>query len=141
MSDAADNPSPSSSGGTAARQPSGDLYVASLLASFFEAGWAIQVLVGDADQAQFEASRLARPEAEKHLRAMSDIARALPEPVRVQMPKVDWQSWMDLGDYLPPRDAHARALIWTAIDAWLPPAGLELRRYRRQLPQLWRFKL
>jgi len=118
-----------------------DLYVASLLANFFEAGWAVQVLVGDANQAQYEASRLARPAVEKHLRTMADTARALPDSVRERMPKVDWQSWEELGAYLPPRDHAARALVWTAIDAWLPPAGLELRRYRRQLPQLWRFKL
>lgn len=117
------------------------LYVASLLGNFFEAGWAIQVLVGDADQAQYEASRLARPEVEKHLRSMADTARDLPEDVRAQMPRVDWESWIALGEHLPPRDARARALVWTAIDAWLPPAGLELRRYRRQLPQLWRFEL
>lgn len=122
-------------------KPGSDLYVASLLANFFEAGWSVQVLVGDADQAQYEASRLARPEAEKHLRHMSDIARALPEDVRAQMPKVDWQNWVDLGDYLPPQDAHARALVWAAISAWLPPDGAALRRYRRQLPDLWRFKL
>lgn len=120
--------------------PSGDLYVASLLASFFEAGWSVQVLVGDADQAQYESSRLARPEVEKHLATMSAIARSLPEDVRDLMPKVDWQGWMDLGDYLPPHDAQARALVWTVIEAWLPPAGRELRRYRQQLPQLWSFK-
>jgi uncharacterized protein with HEPN domain len=118
-----------------------DLYVASLLANFFEAGWAVQVLVGDANQAQYEASRLTRPAAEKHLRTMTDTARALPEAVREQMPKVDWQSWEELGAYLPPRDANSRHMVWTAIDAWLPPAGLELRRYRRQMPALWRFKL
>jgi uncharacterized protein with HEPN domain len=127
--------------GASAFMPSSDLYVASMLANFFEAGWSVQVLVGDADQAQYEASRLARPEAEKHLRHMSEIARALPEDVRAQMPKVDWQCWSDLGDYLPPRDAHARSLVWTAIHAWLPPDGQAMRRYRRQLPQLWRFKL
>jgi uncharacterized protein with HEPN domain len=120
--------------------PSGDLYVASLLASFFEAGWSVQVLVGDADQAQYESSRLARPAVEKHLANMSAIARSLPEEARDLMPKVDWQSWVDLGDYLPPQDAHARALVWTVIEAWLPPAGRELRRYRQQLPQLWNFK-
>lgn len=117
------------------------MYVASLLANFFEAGWAIQVLVGDANQQQYENSRIARPEVEKHLRDMAQTASALPEDVRAQMPKVDWQSWMELGEHLPPQDAHARALVWTAIHAWLPPAGLELRRYRQQLPQLWRFKL
>lgn len=120
---------------------SGDLYVASLLANFFEAGWAIQVLVGDATQAQYDASRLTRPKAEKHLREMVETARSLPLVLRQQMPKVDWQSWVELGDYLPPQDARARALVWTAIDMWLPTAGRELRLYRRQLPQLWRFTL
>lgn len=118
-----------------------DIYVASLLANFFEAGWAIQVLVGDAGRRQYETSRLARPEVEKHLRNMAASARALPEDVREQMPKVDWQSWAELGDFLPPKNAHARDLVWTAIDVWLPQTGLELRRYRRRLPALWRFTL
>jgi len=119
----------------------GDLYVASLLAGFFEAGWSVQVLVGDADRQQFEASRLARPKVEKHLKAMSDAARAMPDDIKARMPKVDWQSWIDLGDYLPPKNERARALVWTAIEAWLPPAGAALRRYRRQMPELWAFKL
>ena len=118
-----------------------DLYVASLLAGFFEAGWSIQVLLGDADQAQFEHSRLARPQIEVHLKRMSDIARTLPADVRASMPKVDWESWAELGAHLPPRTAHDRALVWTAIDAWLPPDGAALRRYRRELPELWRFRL
>ena len=120
---------------------SNNLYIASLLANFFEAGWAIQVLVGDASRAQYEASRLARPEVEKRLRQMADTARDLPEDVRGQMPRVDWESWVELGEHLPPRDAKARALIWTVIDAWLPPVGQELRRYRRQLPELWCFEM
>jgi uncharacterized protein with HEPN domain len=121
--------------------PAQDLYVASSLANFFEAGWSVQVLVGDATQAQYEASRITRPEAEQHLRHMAEIARALPHEVRAQMPKLDWQSWMELGEHLPPRNAHDRALVWTAITAWLPDSGATLRRYRRQLPALWRFKL
>ncbi len=117
------------------------LVVASLLNGFFEAGWSIQVLLGDADRKQFESSRIARPQAEAHLKRMCEIARDLPEEVRDLMPKVDWQSWAELGEHLPPQDARDRALIWTAIEAWLPPAGLEMRRYRRQYPELWQFKL
>jgi uncharacterized protein with HEPN domain len=124
---------------SAAFMTSSGLYVSSLLANFFEAGWSIQVLIGDADQAQYESSRLARPEVEKHLRQMVGIAEALPEHVRMQMPKVDWQSWMDLSAHVPPQNAHDRALVWTAINVWLPPDGQALRRYRRQLPELWRF--
>ncbi len=118
-----------------------DLYVASLLAGFFEAGWSIQVLVGDADRPQYEGSRLARPQVEKHLRTMVNVAGALPQDVRDLMPKVDWDSWVELGQHLPPQSEHDRALLWTAIDAWLPPAGAALRRYRLQMPQLWRFNL
>ena len=50
------------------------LYVASLLKGFFDAGWAIQVLLSDMDRAQYQASRLARPEIERHLLTMSDCA-------------------------------------------------------------------
>lgn len=121
--------------------PAAELYVASLLANFFEAGWAIQVLVGDASRAQYEASRLARPAVEQHLRTMTRSAQALPPAVREHMPKVDWQSWGELGALLPPRDEAARTMVWTVIDAWLPPAGRELRFYRRQLPWLWQFRI
>ncbi len=121
--------------------PLNELYVASLLKGFFEAGWSIQVLLGDADQAQYEQSRLARPRIEMHLKHMTDAAKALPEEVKALMPKVDWESWAELGEHVPPRSAHDRSLVWTAIDVWLPPAGAALRRYRRELPELWRFKL
>lgn len=115
------------------------LYVASLLANFFDAGWSIQVLLGDMDRAQYEASRLARPEIERHLRTMADSARALPEAVRAQMPKVDWSAWAALTDELPPHSEAARARVWTVLSTWLPPAGAELRRYRARLPALWAF--
>jgi len=115
------------------------LYVASLLANFFDAGWAIQVLVSDMDRAQYEASRLARPEIERHLRAMADSAQALPEEVRTLMPKVDWAAWAALGARLPPKDDAARAQVWTVISVWLPPDGQALRGYRARLPEWWRF--
>ena len=116
------------------------LYVASLLANFFDAGWSIQVLLGDMDRAQYEASRLARPEIERHLKTMADSARALPEDVRAQMPKVDWSAWAALTDGLPPHSEAARARVWTVLSTWLPPAGAELRWYRARLPGLWAFQ-
>jgi uncharacterized protein with HEPN domain len=121
--------------------PSDNLVVSSLLKSFFEAGWAIQVLLGDADRTTYEASRITRPQAERHLQAMVDVAGALPAAVRELMPLMDWDSWVELGQHLPPRNAHDRDLIWTAVSVWLPPAGAVMRRYRRELPQLWRFQL
>lgn len=117
------------------------IFTASLLANFFEAGWSIQVLLSDMDRVQYEASRLARPHIERHLKTMSDSARALPEDVRHLMPRVDWQSWEELGEHLPVRNDADQTLVWVAIRDWLPPAGAELRRYRRQLPDLWRFQL
>ncbi len=117
-----------------------EIYVASLLANFFEAGWSVQVLLGDMTRPQYEASRLARPAIQKHLRTMATTAASLPPDVRDQMPKVDWQSWEDLGDHLPPRCPADRDLVWTVLEHWLPPEGRELRRYRQQLPQLWRYR-
>jgi len=117
-----------------------EIYVASLLAGFFEAGWSVQVLLGDMDRAQYEASRLARPAIQKHLRTMATTAASLPGDVREQMPKVDWQSWEDLGEHLPPRSPADRDLVWTVLEHWLPPQGGELRRYRQQLPGLWRYR-
>jgi uncharacterized protein with HEPN domain len=69
---------------------SDNLYVAALLANFFEAGCSIQILVGDTSQKQYESSRLTRPEVEKHMSIMTDSARSLPDEVRKLMPKVDW---------------------------------------------------
>lgn len=115
------------------------LFVASLLANFFDAGWAIQVLLGDMDRTQYEASRLARPEIERHLRTMADSAQALPEEVRALMPKVDWAAWAALAARLPPQDDAARAKVWTVISVWLPPDGQALRAYRARLPEWWRF--
>ncbi|PXW94373.1 uncharacterized protein with HEPN domain [Sphaerotilus hippei] len=118
-----------------------DLYVASLLTSLFEAGACIQVLLGDADRAQYEQSRLARPAILRHLRTLCDSARDLPEPVRARLPRVDWQSWEELGDRLSREDEASRRLVWAALESWLPEAGLELRRYRQRWPELWRFTL
>lgn len=117
-----------------------DIYAASLLANLFEAGASIQVLFGDIDRAQYEASRLTRPEIERLLRVMIDTVAALPDSVRERMPEVDWQSWEELGAHLPPRSAADRGLVWSALSTWLAPTGSTLRRYRRQLPALWQVR-
>jgi hypothetical protein len=57
------------------------------------------------------------------------------------MAKVDWQSWVELGEHLPPRDAAASALVWTVIQSWLPASGRALRYYKKHRPELWRFAL
>lgn len=126
-------------------QPSGDamqrMVVASLLANLFEAGWSIQVLLGDMDRRQYEASRLARPEIERHLQTLADSAAALPDAVRAQMPRVRWADWAGVANLLPPRDEAARARVWQVLSEWLPPAGAELRRCRARLPEVWSFRL
>lgn len=116
------------------------IFNASLLTGFFEAGWSIQVLLGDMDRRQYEASRLARPEIERHLLTMSNCARDLPPDLRARMPRVDWSAWVELASSLPPVKDLDRAKIWTVISEWLPPAGAEMRRYRAQMPELWAFK-
>jgi len=97
------------------------MLTAALLANFFDAGWAIQVLVSDMDSHQYFASRLARPEIEKHLYTMIASAKALPPEVRAQMPMVDWPAWITLEDALPCTDETRRQRVWTAIENWLPP--------------------
>jgi len=117
------------------------MYVAALLANFFDAGHSVQVLLGDMDRAQYFASRLARPTIEKHLRTMSETAAALPTETRDQLAKVDWQAWIDLGPMLDCSTPDKRDAVWIAIEKWLPPAGLYLRQYRAKLPELFAFKL
>lgn len=117
------------------------MLTAALLANFFEAGWSIQVLLGDMDRGEYLSSRLARPAIERHLRTMADTARALPEDVRQQMPKVDWDAWAGLASALPPNNAERMARVWTAITEWLPPTGLHLRQYRFRMPDLFAFKV
>lgn len=118
-----------------------ELYVAALLGNFFDAGASVQVLLGDMDRTQYENSRLARPAILAHLGVMVDTVRALPAAVRDQMPEVDWQAWEDLGLHLPPRSEGDRRLVWIALSAWMPATGRLLRRYRRQLPALWQYRL
>lgn len=116
------------------------LFTAALLANFFEAGWSIQVLVGDMDRKQYFASRLARPEIEKHLRTMVDSAKSLPPEVREQMPKVDWEAWVELEPALACSTETQRDLVWVVIEKWLPPTGHHLRQYRSQRPELFAFR-
>lgn len=117
------------------------LHVPALLANFFDAGWSIQVLLGDMDQRQFLASRIARPEIERHLRVMAHSARALPAEVKAELDRVDWAAWDALeaavgGDT--PADRHA---VWIALETWLPPTGARLREYRARKPALFRFSV
>lgn len=118
--------------------PAQRMYVAGLLNGFFEAGWSIQVLLGDMDEAEFRASRLARPAILDHLRTMSSCARELPAPVREQMPDVDWATWAALDSVLPPRSPAQEQQVWSVLQHRLAPAGQALRSYRRRLPGLWR---
>ncbi|WP_085314786.1 hypothetical protein [Derxia lacustris] len=117
------------------------MYVAALLANFFEAGHAIQVLMGDITREQYFASRLARPSIQKHLRTMADSAAALPPETRELLAKVDWQGWIDLGEMLDCSTPDKRDAVWIALEKWLPPAGLYLRQYRARYPELFTFKI
>jgi uncharacterized protein with HEPN domain len=117
------------------------MLTAALLANFFDAGCAIQVLLSDMDSSQYFASRLARPEIEKHLRTMINSAKALPPEVRAQLADVDWPAWIALADALPPVNATQRQHVWTALDKWLPVTGRQLRKYKHQLPELFAFRL
>ncbi|WP_018412278.1 ribonuclease HepT family protein [Methyloversatilis thermotolerans] len=117
------------------------MLTAALLANFFEAGWSVQVLLGDMDRSQYLSSRLARPQIEKHLRTMAETAGALPEEIRRQMPNVDWASWAALASALPPNNAARMDRVWTAITEWLPPTGLAMRQYRFRMPELFAFRL
>jgi len=118
-----------------------DMLTAALLANFFDAGWAIQVLVSDMDSYQYFASRLARPEIEKHLRTMVNSAKALPPEVRAQLPMVDWTAWIALEDALPCANETQRQRVWIAIENWLPATGRHLRQYKHQMPKLFAFRL
>jgi len=117
------------------------MLTAALLANFFDAGWAIQVLVSDMDSHQYFASRLARPEIEKHLHTMIASAKALPPEVRAQLPMVDWPAWIALEDALPSANETQRQRVWTAIENWLPATGRHLRQYKHQMPELFAFRL
>ncbi|WP_424192062.1 hypothetical protein ACMYR3_11345 [Ampullimonas aquatilis] len=119
----------------------GKLLTAALLNNFFDAGWAIQVLVGDMDMPQFLSSRLARPEMEKHLQVMVDSAKALPEPVCELMPKVDWASWAELDGAIGSPLPEQQTRVWEAIDQWLPPTGHYLNQYRARMSELFTFRL
>lgn len=116
------------------------MLTAALLANFFEAGWAIQVLLSDMDSAQYFASRLARPEIEKHLRTMVNSARALPPEIRQRLDKIDWDAWVTLESALPCADEHQRQQVWTALAEWLPVTGHHLRQYKRQMPEVFEFR-
>lgn len=118
-----------------------DMLTAALLANFFDAGWAIQILVSDMDSYQYFASRLARPEIEKHLRTLVNSAKALPPEVRAQLPMVDWTAWIALEDALPSANETQRQRIWIAIENWLPATGRHLRQYKHQMPELFAFRL
>ncbi|WP_245591285.1 hypothetical protein [Derxia gummosa] len=117
------------------------MFVAALLANFFEAGHAIQVLIGDMTREQYFASRLARPSIQKHLATMVESAKALPQETRDELAKVDWQAWIDLGAMLDCSTRDKRDAVWIAIEKWLPPTGLYLRQYRAKKPELFQFRL
>lgn len=116
------------------------MYVAALLANFFEAGHAIQILIGDMTREQYFRSRLTRREIEKQLAAMIATAAELPEAVKKELSDVDWQAWIDLTPMLDCSTREKRDAVWTAIEEWLPPTGFHLRRYRWSKPGLFEFK-
>ncbi|GAB4063128.1 hypothetical protein GCM10028811_34980 [Uliginosibacterium sediminicola] len=118
-----------------------NIYAAGLLANFFESGWAIQVLIGDMDRAQYFASRLTRAEIKRHLRIMVDMAVALPEEVSAQMPLVNWQAWRELDAALPCLSRAQKDVVWFTLETLVPVTGYHLRQYKAKLPELFSFSL
>jgi uncharacterized protein with HEPN domain len=118
-----------------------NIYAAGLLANFFESGGAVQVLIGDMDQAQYFASRLTRREIERHLRIMNETAAALPEDVRAQLSVVNWQAWIDLSAALPCDSRVQKDIVWHALETLVPITGYHLRHYKAKLPELFRFNV
>ncbi|WP_345534676.1 hypothetical protein [Viridibacterium curvum] len=120
---------------------SGALYAAGLLANFFDAGWSVQILMGDMDRAQYFASRLTRREIKKHLRIMIDTVSLLPVDVREQMPAINWQAWRELGAALPCLSRAQKDTVWYALETLVPITGYHLRQYRAKLPDLFAFRM
>jgi uncharacterized protein with HEPN domain len=118
-----------------------NIYAASLLANFFEAGWAIQVLIGDMDRQQYFASRLTRREIRRHLGIMVETAAALPDEVREKTSDVAWQTWVELEASLDCQTRKQKDAVWAALETLVPVTGFYLRQYKARQPELFSFKL
>ncbi|ANQ83156.1 hypothetical protein [Azoarcus olearius] len=117
------------------------LWCAGLLGNLHDAGVAISLCTSGWDQAAFFESRAARKKALQCLNVMVDSARDLPDAVTARLGRIDWLAWEALRAVLKARTADERDRLWYAIGTLVPATVIELRRYRRQMPQLFEFSL
>lgn len=117
------------------------LWCAGLLGNLHDAGVAISLCASGWDQEAFFASRAARRKALQCLQVMVDSARDLPDAVSARLARIDWLGWEELRPALKAATAADRDRLWHAIGTLVPATVVELRRYRRLLPQLFEFSL
>ncbi|QDF95114.1 hypothetical protein CJ010_00370 [Azoarcus sp. DD4] len=117
------------------------LWCAGLLGNLHDAGVAISLCTSGWEKDAFFESRAARKKALQCMNVMVDSARDLPDAVTARLGRIDWLAWEELRPVLKARNADERDRLWYAIGTLVPATVIELRRYRRLMPQLFEFSL
>lgn len=117
------------------------LWCAGLLGNLHDAGVAISLCTSGWEKDAFFESRAARKKALQCLTVMVDSARDLPDAVSARLGRIDWLAWEALRPLLKARTADDCDRLWYAIGTLVPATVIELRRYRRLMPQLFEFSL
>lgn len=117
------------------------LWCAGLLGNLHDAGVAISLCTSGWEKDAFFESRAARKKALQCLRVMVDSARDLPDAVSARLGRIDWLAWETLRPLLKAKSADDCDRLWYAIGTLVPATVIELRRYRRLMPQLFEFSL
>lgn len=105
-----------------------------------DAGQGVLVLVDSLDEAEFARSRLTRAEITRQLRLIGGALAGLPDPLRRDMPEIDWDGWQATLRQLDGDDLAARTdAAWFAARALVPATLTWLRIHRQARPDWFRF--
>ena len=114
------------------------MYAAAILCNFYEACRAVRILIGDVDKEEYFGSILTRREIEKQLATIVASAKALPDSMKAQLPKIPWADWAGLEPDLSCSTLAKQDAVWEALSDWLPTTGHYLNQYRWKSPGLFR---
>lgn len=113
---------------------------ASLLSIIEEAGVAVLTLTEGLEKDEFLASRLTRPETQRHLKIMGESAASLPPTMRPLLAEVDWSGWQIVARQLGENSDAEQEALWFAVRALVPATLMWLRVYRTNQPEVFECK-
>ena len=113
------------------------VWLAGVLGNAQDAAVAVLRCRTGSEQDEFFASRALCQAGIQALATLQQSVAALPAEIRRELGGVDWESWQNLDEFMPPITAHRRDQVWEAMGGLASSLLMGLQRLRRRTPSLF----